>query len=60
MQREMSNKIRLDKTLNPSNDILVVSSIDHTSNLKDVFRKVDKLGDFWDRGQADPKGKFQV
>ena len=56
----MSNKIRLGKTLNPSNDILVVSSIDHTSNLKDVFRKVDKLGDFWDRGQADPKGKFQV
>ena len=56
----MSNKIRLGKTLNPSNDILVVSSIDHTSNLKDVFRKVDKLGDFWYRGQADPKGKFQV
>ena len=56
----MSNKIRLGKTLNPLNDIFVVSSVDHTSNLKDVFRKFDKLGNFWDRGQADPKGKFQV
>ena len=60
MQREMSNKIRLGKTLNPLNDIFVVSSVDHTSNLKDVFRKFDKLENFWDRGQADPKGKFQV
>ena len=60
MQREMSNKIRLGKTLNPLNDIFVVSSVNHTSNLKDVFRKFDKLGNFWDRGQADPKGKFQV
>ena len=24
-----------------------------TSNLKDVFGKIDKLGDLWDRGKAD-------
>ena len=53
MQREISNKIQLDETLNPLNKVSVVSSIDNTSNLKDVFGKVDKLGDLWDWGQAD-------
>ena len=53
MQREISNKIQLGETLNLLNDISVVSSIDNTSNLKNVFGKVDKLGDLWDRGQAD-------
>ena len=53
MQREITNKIQLGETLNPLNDVSAVSSIDNTSNLKDVFGKVDKLGDLWDRGQAD-------
>ena len=53
MQGEISNKIELGETLNLLNDVSVVSSIDNTSNLKDAFRKVDKLGDLWDRGQAD-------
>ena len=53
MQGEISNKIELGETLNLLNDVSVVSSIDNTSNLKDTFRKVDKLGDLWDRGQAD-------
>ena len=53
MQREISNKIQLGETLNLLNNISVVSSIDNTSNLKNVFGKVDKLGDLWDRGQAD-------
>ena len=53
MQREISNKIQLGETLNPLNDVSANSSIDNTSNLKDVFGKVDKLGDLWDRGQAD-------
>ena len=30
-------------------------SIDNTSNLKDVFGKVDKLGDLWDKGRADAR-----
>ena len=53
MQREIGNKIQLGETLDPLNDVSVVSSIDNTSNLEDVFGKVDKLGDLWDRGQAD-------
>ena len=52
MQREKSNKIQLSETLSPLNDISAVSSIDNMLNLKDVLRKVDKLGDLWDRGQA--------
>ena len=53
MQRELSNKIHLGKTLNPLNTVPAVSSIDNTSNLKDVFGKVDKLGDLWDKGTTD-------
>ena len=53
MQREISKKIQLGRTLNPLNNVSVVSAIDNTSNLKDVFGKVDKLGDLWERGQAD-------
>ena len=43
----------MGETLNPLNNVSVVSSIDNTSNLKDMFGKVDKLGDLWDWGQAD-------
>ena len=53
MQREISSKIQLVETLNPLNNVSAVSSIDNTSNLKDVFGKVDKLGDLWDKGTAD-------
>ena len=53
MKREISNKFQLGQILNPLNDTSAVLSIDNTSNLKDVFRKVDKLGDFWDKGTAD-------
>ena len=52
MQREITNKIQLGETLYLLN-VSAVSSIDDTSNLKDVFEKVDKLGDLWDRGQTD-------
>ena len=50
MQREISNEIQLGETLNPLSNVSAVSSIDNTSNLKDVFRKVDKLRDLWDKG----------
>ena len=53
MQREISNKIQLGEILNPLNDISSVSSIDNTSNLTDVFGKIDKLGDLWDKGTTD-------
>ena len=48
MQSKITNKIQWAETLNPLNDIS--ASIDSTLNLKDVFRKVDKLGDLWDSG----------
>ena len=44
--------IQLGETLNPLSDVSV-SSIDHMSNLKDVFGNVDKLGDLWDGGQSE-------
>ena len=53
MQREISNKIQLGETLNPLHDVSAVLFIDNTSNLKDVFGKVDKLGDLRDKGNTD-------
>ena len=53
MQREIGYKIQLGDTLNTLNDVSAVPAIDNTSNLKDVFGKIDKLGDLWDRGKAD-------
>ena len=53
MQREISNKIQLREALNPLNDVSAVSSIDNTSNLKDVPEKVYKLGDLWVKGTTD-------
>ena len=52
MQREISNKIQLGETLNLLNNVSAVSSIYNTSKLKDVLGTVNKLGDLWDRGQA--------
>ena len=43
----------MGETLNPLNNVSTVSSIDNASNLKDVFGKVDKLGDLWNKGTAD-------
>ena len=53
IKREISNKSQLGETLNPLNNVSAVSSIDNPSNLKDVFGKVDKLGDLWEMGTAD-------
>ena len=44
---------QLSETINPLNNVWAVFPIDNTSNLKDVFEKVDKLGDLWDKGTAD-------
>ena len=53
IKREISNKSQLGETLNLLNNVLAASSIDNPSNLKDVFGKVDKLGDLWEKGTAD-------
>ena len=53
MQGEIFDKIQLADTLNPLNDVSAVSAIDNTSNLKDVFGKIDQLRDLLDRGEVD-------
>ena len=53
MQREISNKIRLGENLNLLRDVSNVPSIDNVANLRDLLGKVDKLGAFWDYGEAD-------
>ena len=53
MQREISNKITLVENLNPLRDVSNVPSLDNIANLRNVFSKVDKLGNLWDRGEAD-------
>ena len=42
MQREIGDKTQLGDTLNPLNNVSTVPAIDNTSNLKDVFGKIDK------------------
>ena len=46
MQREINNKIQLGENLNHLKDLPKGSAVDNTSDLKDVFRKVDKLSKF--------------
>ena len=53
MQREISNRVQLVENLNPLKDISKVPSIDNTTDLKDVFGKVDKLTTLWGKGKAD-------
>ena len=53
LQREISNKIQLGGNLNPLKDLPKVPTIDNTSDLKDVFRKVEKLSNLWKDGKVD-------
>ena len=53
MQRETSNKVQLGENLNPLKDLPKVPAVDNTSDLKDVFRKVKKLGNLWKDGKMD-------
>ena len=53
MQREISNKIRLGKNLNSLRDVSNAPSIDNVANLRNALGKADKLGNLWDRVEAD-------
>ena len=53
MQREISNKVHLEENLNPLKDLPNVLAVDNTSDLKDVFREVDKLSNLCEEGKAD-------
>ena len=53
MQREISDKIRLGENLHPLGDVTNVPSVDNVANLRNDFSKVHKLGNLWDKGEAD-------
>ena len=53
MQKEISNKIQLRGNLNPLKDVPKVPATDNTSDLKDIFQKIDKLGSLWEDGKTD-------
>lgn len=53
MQREISDKIQLAEMLNPLNSVSVVSSVDNTVNVKDLFGKVDKPSELCKKRMAD-------
>ena len=36
------------------NDISAVLTVDNVSSLKDVFGRIDNVGDLWGKGKADP------
>ena len=48
MQSKIDNQVQFGQTLNPLKNIVKVSSIDNTSDLQDVFTKIDKLQKLWD------------
>ena len=53
MQREIRDKIRLGGNLHPLGDVTNVPSVDNVANLRNDFSKVDKLGNLWDKDEAD-------
>ena len=53
MKKAISNKKQLGDTLNPLKDYSVVPSINDERNLKNLFQKADKVGEFWKTGKAD-------
>ena len=53
MQMEIGNKVQLGENLNRLKDLPKVPAVDNTSDLKDVFIKVDKLSNLWEDGKVD-------
>ena len=53
MQSKIDNQVQFGQTLNPLKNIVKVSSIDNTSDLQDVFTKIDKLQKLWDDDSMD-------
>ena len=44
MQNKINNDVQVGKSLNPLNDVVKILSVDNSSNLRDVFTNIDKLG----------------
>ena len=53
MQKAISNKIQSGETLNPLKDYARVPSIKDEGTLENLFRKYDKVGNFWKIGKDD-------
>ena len=53
MQSKIDNQVQFGQTLNPLKYVAKVSSIDNTSDLQDVFTKIDKLQKLWDDDSMD-------
>ena len=49
-QSKIHNELQFAQVLNPLKNVAKVSSVDNTSDLKDVFTKIDKLKKLWDDG----------
>ena len=52
MRKAISNKIQLAETLNPLKDYAGVPAINDERTLENVFQKVDKVGDFLEKGKS--------
>ena len=48
LQNKINNDVSLGQSLNPPNDVAKPSSVDNSSDLQDVFTKIDKLKKLWD------------
>ena len=53
MQKAISDKIQLSKTLNPPHDYGGVPSINDEGTLENLITKVDKVSGFVTTGKAD-------
>ena len=50
---KINNDVHLGQSSNPLNDVVKVSSVDNSSDLQDVFTKIDKLKKLWDNRTMD-------
>ena len=53
MQSKIDNEVQFSQAMNPLKNVAKVSSMDNTSDLQDVFTKIDKLKKLWDDGNMD-------
>ena len=60
MKSEINNKVQFGQALNPLKNVAKVSRINNTSNLQDVFAKIDKLKKLWDAWIMILSDTFQV
>lgn len=60
MESEINNKVQFGHVLDPLKNVAKVSTINNTSNLQDVFAKIDKLKKLCDAWIITSSDSFQV